>query len=403
MTTKILLMAPVLTQSGYGEHSRQVVRYLFDLIDGGANIALDIWPIGCGPTQNYVNTSNPLIKRIYENCKRREFEYDVSIQIQMPTPKEWNPALAKKNIGITAGIETDLCNPTWLDTINRMSHVIVPSEYSKATFTKSSERFMKEITTPISVVHEFVNEEYFKKDVLIDPLAALPTNFNFLVFGQITGNDKDKDRKNLFTTIQAIYAAFRNEGSIGVVVKANLGRETELDKHYVKEVLGQVKESVCDYTRGQGNQPQLYCLHGMMNQQELRAIYQSKKIKALLTTTRGEAVGLPIVEAAACGLPVIATDKGGHTEYLADKKWIGLPSTLTAIPQSKVDNELFVQDAKWFEVNLEETLHSLVRFQKNNVKPREWAKEQAAFIEEKFSFEAIRKEFDQVLKPLLLG
>ena len=130
MTKKVLLVAPVLTQSGYGVHARQVVKYLFNLIDQGADFSLDIWPIACGSSQWYLNKSEPLIKRIYENITRKHMEYDVSIQVQMPDPKEWNPGIAPINIGITAGIEADICSREWLQTINSMTEVIVPSNYS---------------------------------------------------------------------------------------------------------------------------------------------------------------------------------------------------------------------------------------------------------------------------------
>ncbi len=402
MTKKILMIAPVLTQSGYGAHSRQVVQYLFNLIDQGVDIELDINPIGCGQTQFLINKSDPFVARIYKNCVRRNMSYDVTIQIQMPSPKEWNPNIAPVNIGITAGIETDICSQPWLHTINRMTHVIVPSNYTSNAFQKASITFNIPLTTPVSVVKEYISDEFYKEAGGEDPLADIKTKFNLLVFGQLTGLDRDTDRKNLFAAVQTFYAAFHNRTDCGIIVKTNCGRETELDKKVVSLVLSQIKEAVCDMTNGQGKQPEIYCLHGFMNEEELRKIYQSPKVNALFSCTRGEAVGLPLVEATAAGLPVIVTDKGGHTEYLSPNKWIGLPSKLVDVPQKKHDEEIFIAGSKWFEVEPQETIQALQKFEKNQSKPREWAKSERQVIKNKLSKEAIFAEYDKVLKPYLV-
>lgn len=402
MTKKVILIAPVLTQSGYGVHSRQVAQYLFKLMDEGADFTLDIWPISCGQSPYYLNKSNPLIARIYKHSERKNLEYDVSIQIQMPSPKEWNPNIAKVNIGITAGVETDLCNLDWIKTINAMTHVIMPSEYSKSTFVKSAEKYNYQLTTPISVVREFVSESYFEKSQEEDIFKDIKTSFNFFIFGQITGLDKDTDRKNLFLAIQTLFAAFHNNNDVGIIVKSNVGRETDIDNFHVSTILSQIKESTCDFTNGQGVQPKLYNLHGAMSEAELRRVYQSPKVKALYTTTRGEAVGLPIVEAAASGLPIIAPDKGGHTEYLEAKKWISLKSEYAPIAQSKIDNDIFVNGARWIDVEPREAVATLQKFYKNNVKPKEWAKSQSEIIKKKFSAEEVFKQYDDVLKQYLV-
>lgn len=399
---KVIFIAPVLTQSGYGVHSRQVLQYLFNLLDNGANFDLDIWPIRCGNTQFLLDKSDPFIRRIYKHTKRKHLEYDVSIQIQMPSPKEWNPSIAKVNIGITAGVETNICNPEWLNTINSMTQVIVPSEYTKQTFLNTAERFKVQLKNNISVIKEFVSETYYKTETLYDPLKDIDTKFNILVFGQITGLDRETDRKNLFLSLQTLYAGFHNMDDVGIIVKTNMGRETPLDRVQVQSVLAQIKEAVCDFTGGQGRQPKLYCLHGMMNEEELLSVYRSTKLKALYTTTRGEAVGLPIVEAAAAGLPIIAPSIGGHREYLAQKKWLPLKSNWSKIPAKKVDKEVFIEDASWIEVDPREAVNTLNRFYSNNEKPKDWAEEQAKQLKNKLSKQNIFKDYDKILKNYLI-
>ena len=47
----------------------------------------------------------------------------------------------------------------------------------------------------------------------------------------------------------------------------------------------------------------------------MHSLYLDEKIHALVTLTHG-GFGLPIFEAAYCGLPVVATDWSGHCDFL---------------------------------------------------------------------------------------
>ena len=51
-------------------------------------------------------------------------------------------------------------------------------------------------------------------------------------------------------------------------------------------------------------------------------IYKHSKIKALICASRGEGFGLPLLEAAACGLPIIATNWSGYLDFMNLGKFI---------------------------------------------------------------------------------
>lgn len=399
----VILIAPVLTRSGYGEHARQVVQYLFDKLDNGAQFNLDIWPISCGNSPYFVDRKNPLIDRIYRHCNRTQATYDVSIQVQLSTTKEWNPAIANVNIGITAGIETDLCNKDFVNTVNAMDLVIVPSKFSTIAYTNGFRFHNVEQKTKIEVVNEFISDTYLnlaKNDTKKEIDFGFETKFNFLVFGQLTSLDKDTDRKNLFTSLQTLFAAFQDNPEVGIIVKTNMGRETALDRKHVTNILEQIKEHVCPMINGQAKQPKLYSLHGMMSEEELYALYTHKTVKALYTATRGEAVGLPIVEAAACGLPVLATQYGGHTEYLQNDKWIKLAAKKEKINPKRVD-ELFHSESSWYEVEPYQAVESLKRFYKQNSTPKQWAIQQKKYIAQNFNKQKIFEQYEKVLGEYL--
>ena len=113
---KVLLVGPVLTRSGYGEHARFV---LDSLLSKPAEYDVYIAPINWG-----------MSSWSYEHDYRREL-YDLSIQVTVPNEFQ---RIAKYNIGVTAGVETTTVPQEWIPKCNAMDKIIVTSEFTKKSF-----------------------------------------------------------------------------------------------------------------------------------------------------------------------------------------------------------------------------------------------------------------------------
>ena len=127
----VLFTAPVGTRSGYGAHSRDIARSLIAM----DKFDIKIFPVRWGSTpQNALNEKDPndieIIKRLLVNPN---MERQPDIHFHVVVPNEFQP-LGKFNIGITAGLETTLCPPEWIDGLNRMNMNIVPSQFTKKVF-----------------------------------------------------------------------------------------------------------------------------------------------------------------------------------------------------------------------------------------------------------------------------
>ena len=59
------------------------------------------------------------------------------IFIQLSVPNEFQP-VGKFNIGITAGIETTVCDASWIQGCNKMNLIIVPSNHAKTVFENTT-------------------------------------------------------------------------------------------------------------------------------------------------------------------------------------------------------------------------------------------------------------------------
>ena len=388
---RVILRAPVLTQSGYGVHSRQLARWLFKQLDSRTDLEVFVEPLSWGITPWIVDTEahDGLIGRMVQHSRQSD-SYDVSLQLQLPN--EWNPFLADFNIGISAVVEADSCPPDWIQSVNQMDLIIVPSEFAKQAFTNTGT-----CTTEIVVVPEAFTDECADDAPETDmPLDNVDTKFNFLVFGQFCGNNPDNDRKNLAYTIKWLSETFKDEPDVGVIVKTNFGKNSKLDRANTINILGKV---ILETRKGPG--PSFYLLHGDMTDAEVAALYKSPKVNALVSFTRGEGFGLPILEAAACGLPVIVTNWSAHTEFLKQGKFVKIDYNLVPLHPSRVDNKIFFPEMRWANADERDAKRKLRRFRDSSKVPEQWAKELAAKLQKTHSFDAISARYTEVLKDVI--
>lgn len=413
--TRVVFKAPLLTQSGYGVHARQVASWLVEFQSKNPEtIEVKFDPTSWGNTPWYVAAveSEPVIEKIYNNTiKSNEETFDVSIQLLLPN--EWTTDKAPVNIGMTAGVEADLCNPLWVQACNKMSMVIVPSEFTKSTFVNTAKKFEITLTTPVVVVPE----SYYQVDPngplvnVVDKLEGIETTTNFLVFGQMTGDTFLNDRKNIGYTIRWLCETFEGRDDVGIILKTNAGRNTKIDRKMVEQLLQQCLGEI-SYIISQNKArskskdktvklPSVYLLHGPMSSTEVACLYNIPKVSALVSLTHGEGFGLPLLEAASYGLPVIATDWSAHTEFLNKGKWMKVANKLETIHASRADANIWMKEAQWAMPDEESFKKTLVKFDKGRTAPKEWAKELGLKIRTEYSPKAINAKYDELLGNLI--
>mgnify|MGYP001306338564 CR=1 FL=1 len=288
--TKILVRGPALSQSGYGEHCRSVLRAL------KSRKSNDVYLINVGWGESgwiYEDSDerrwiDSLILKTSQSIKDTEF--DVSVQVQLPI--EWQ-RLAKKNIGITAGVETDTVPENWCEASEAMDAIIVPSEHTKSGFAANAEVHEK-----ISVIGYPVRK--FRSHNLD---IELKTKFNFLTVAQWS------PRKNVEQLVSAFVQEFMNE-DVGLVLKLGLKNGSEIDRHYTLERLNAFMSAIPSVMKCK-----IYLLHGSLTENEMAALYTNKNINAYVTASHGEGFGLPVFEAVSAGLPVIASSWGGVCDF----------------------------------------------------------------------------------------
>ncbi len=162
----LVFMGPVGTRSGYGERSRDLVRALIELNEYDVKIVSTRW--GNTPMNALSDADQDILSRLVSQVQSQP-----EVFMQVTVPNEFQK-VGKFNIGVTAGIETDTCDATWIEGCNKMDLVLVSSEHAKSVFetTTYDKRDSKtnqlvgslKLTTPIEVLFEGVRLDKFKKE-----------------------------------------------------------------------------------------------------------------------------------------------------------------------------------------------------------------------------------------------
>ena len=188
--------------------------------------------------------------------------------------------------------------------------------------------------------------------------------------------------------------AFAGKKDVGLIVKTSRGRDTTIDRDLVRKLLLQVKQK-CGVN--ESRQPKLYMLHGPMNRVEMRNLYKSPKLCAYATATRGEGFGLPILEAAVSGLPIVATNWSAYTEFLKGDSFLPVVHDIRKIPATRVDNAIFVKDACWAEPREGNFTRKLKMVVADNDKYKQHAKELSEDLAQTHSLESLQKKFNEII------
>lgn len=385
MRKTVMLRAPALSLSGYGTHARQIFRWL-----NSKDIDLTVDLLQWGITTWHVNPSaeNGLIGEIMSKTGAPAKRPDVVISLQLPN--EWQKVEGAFNVGMSAVVETDRCNPKWVDACNNMDRVIVPSNFCKTVLQRSGN-----LKVDTRVVPESFPDQVFSQIEQID-LSPIESQTNFLLVGQLTGMRPENDRKNIFYTVKWFCEEFEGRKDVSLVVKSNLGTNCSIHRAQLTNVFTTLLREV-----RKGEYPKVHLINGEMSTNEIISLYKSKKISALLSLTKGEGFGLPILEAAACDLPVICTDWSGHMDFMGLGKHVGVEYDLVDIPENRVDNEVFLKGARWAQPREEDFKKRIRKFVSSQTVPKQWASDLGEKIRSGYSFQAISSIYDRELGDIL--
>lgn len=192
----------------------------------------------------------------------------------------------KYKIGFTM-LEVDGLPKEWVQQANQMDEVWVPSEFSSTVFKNSG------VKSPIHVVPLGVDPNYFNPQI-----KGFRKNIEQYVFLSVFEWGERKAPEKL---LKAFNNEFKNNEDAILICKV-FNNDSSIDvKEEIKKLNLKTSSKI------------IFIYNQEIPSYQMGSLYRSAD--CLVLPTRGEGWGMPILEAMASGLPVIATDWSAHKDF----------------------------------------------------------------------------------------
>ena len=389
MRTNVLITAPFKSISGYGLKSLDLVESIIELKPEW-NIQLIKTKWGNNPDREYTKLDKYIIDHI-------SHAPDVYIHIGMPD--EMRNYGSEKNILFTSSTEVTLVPSEWIDKVNSIDLTVIPSNFNKQVFestiyTDANENQLK-VNKPIEVLFEGYNEKIFDNKVNSTfDLSIVKEQFAFLSVGQYTGGQVfGQDRKNIGNLIRCFYETFKNKpNQPALILKSNMGNHSKVDKYNYEELIKNIQK-----TFNSKNLPNVYLLHGELSDEQMNQLYNHPKVKAMVSLTRGESVGRPLLEFSITGKPIITPNHSGYLDFLDEKYYTLISGSLQQIHPTTAWKAM-IPESSWFEPNYGEFNFKLNDMFKNYKTYLKESKTGGDIIKRNFSKERMKLKLNQIFK-----
>jgi glycosyltransferase involved in cell wall biosynthesis len=241
-----------------------------------------------------------------------------------------------------------------------MDMIITTSNFSKEVLLstvynendKNTNRLIKQhrIDKPINVLFEGVDKKIYNNNVNDTFKLDIEEDFAYLFVGHWLKGSIGQDRKDVGMLIKCFANSFKDE-----IDKPALILKTSSASFSVKErenLINRIQKIVGD------DKVPVYLLFGDLKDEEMNDLYNHPKVKAMVSITKGEGFGRPLLEFTMTGKPVIASNWSGHKDFLPMDYAAMIGGKLTDVDVSAQDN-FIIKDSKWFTANYDEFIHVL--------------------------------------------
>ena len=407
MKPVFVISCPIDTYSGYGARSLDLVKAIIELDKYDVKILPQRW--GNTPW-NFIQDHQEKWGFLAQHLLQQpQMNQQPDIWAQVTIPNEFQP-IGKYNIGFTAGIESTLCAPDWIDGLNRMNVNFVSSKHSKQVFkdasfeqrdqnTQQVQRQIK-LEKPVEVLFEGADIETYlpiqTKEIKDIDLTSVKEDFAYLFVGHWLQGDLGEDRKNVGLLIKAFYETFKNKmKKPALILKASMGGTSYLDREEMLKRIATIRKSV-----NSNNVPNVYLLHGEFSDEEMNQLYNHPKVKSMVSLTKGEGYGRPLLEFSLTKKPILTTNWSGHIDFLDPEFTTLMSGELKEIHKS-ASNDWLIKEAKWFNVEHGEVGFYLKDIFEHYKKYIPLGRKQAHKSRTQFSFEKMKELLGSRLEELI--
>jgi glycosyltransferase involved in cell wall biosynthesis len=410
MKPLLFISCPLETMSGYGARSRDIVRAILKYDKYDVRVLSQRWG---NTAYNALDLNNPDDKILYDLIWReQQLPKQPDIWIQITVPNEFQN-VGKYNIGITAGIETTVCDPSWIEGLNRMDLTLVSSNHTKkvfedSTFEKRDQKTNQvlgviKLEKPVDVLFEgvdlnkyfYIADEDLDGTELVQSLDNIKEEFCYLFVGHWLQGQIGEDRKNVGYMIKAFLEVFKNKkNKPALLLKTSSANNSILDRDDVLKKIDAIKNTV------KGDLPNVYLLHGDLEDKDMNDLYNHGKVKTMVSLTKGEGFGRPLLEFSLSKKPIIASNWSGHLDFLSPEFNTLIGGGLTNVHSSAVVQNMILSESQWFTPNDASVADAFENNFNKYSKYVELAKRQSHYAKSNFSFDKMAETLDVIFEKI---
>lgn len=366
---KLLYIAPLKDFSGYANAARGYVAALDKV---GFNIVTRSIRYDSGDYKNSEKEEELATKGIT----------NVDIILQHSTPNETQVKDGVFNILYFAW-ETDKIPNEWVEKINQMDLVLVPCDENIRAARKSG------VIVPIKkIVHTF-NIDKYQENVEPFVMPNLDDTFKFLAICQYS------KKKGIDPLLKAYLSEFNPEDKVTLMLKVYVGSsDTDNERNRMQGLVNAMKTilRIKEY-------PPIVLIHKVLSDKEIDRLYSTADCYCL--PSRGEGWGIPHFDALGWGLPAIATNWGGPTEFInKDCGWLVDYHMSPVVEMPHPHDFMYTGKDNWAEPHVDDLKSSMreaYELWKNNKTRWNAMRAMAKLRVKDFSYDKIGKEMSDVI------
>jgi glycosyltransferase involved in cell wall biosynthesis len=271
--------------------------------------------------------------------------------------------------------------------------VLVETKFEKRNKQNNNLEEIIELKKPVEVLFEGANVDIYK--AINTPCSLdiqIKEEFAYLFVGHWMQGDMGEDRKNVGLLVKAFYETFKNKTKKpALILKTSQVGSSYVDREEILKKIKAIRKTV-----NSKNLPNVYLLHGEFTDKEMNELYNHTKVKAMVSLTKGEGFGRPLLEFTLSKKPLITTGWSGHMDFLQPEFNVLLGGTLTNVHPSTV-NQFLLAESQWFSPDHGQIGHYLKDVFENYKNYTDNAKRQSYRSKISFSWEKMAELVDTYL------
>ena len=299
-------------------------------------------------------------------------------------------------------------------TPNEFKRLIEPGKYNIAHFFWETDKVPEEFAAGLKLVDEIwtgseANAAAIKKAGVDKPVHIIPQaieterewpepyeipDFDGYLFYSIF---EWTDRKNPSALLKAFWEEFQGDENVGLLIKTYFKNFTLANKKMIKHQIERLKAM-----SGLEKFPPVFLYLDLMDRRQVMRIHTTGDV--YVSAHRGEGWGVPQVEAALAGRPMISTGWSGCHEYFTDgDNAILLPYEMIKLRGMSHSDRWYSADQNWADVD-SKALRAALRYAYAHPDAMvEKAHRARDFVVERFNFERVGGEMLARLKQIEKG